>query len=506
MNLTFLASFLRENGVRVRLLDFETTRYSESTLLDYLRQAEPDVVGVSCMTPSIVNGAQVCAVVKQFSDRIATVTGGPHVNGVGASVLEEFPSFDFAIFGEGEQTLLDLCRHVVDGGNPNDIPGLMHRSGGGVTQNSPRPNIEPLDSLPFPARDLIDWTRQTGHAVRGITNETHSTELFTSRGCPYPCKFCSIQATFGKSARFFSPEYIEQEIREFMRDYQFEHVVVADDTFSLNIPRAKELCEVFQRSGLPTWNCDTRVGTVRPDLLKLMKESGCNKIAYGVETGSERIAALISKKISFERLERAVRWTREAGIENIEGNFIIGVHPDETMDDIEKTRNAITSLPWDFVSVSIIVPYPGTEIHEMMKAQGLIHSDCSWDDLVMFGRRPKWNTNHFSADDLVAIQKKLTREFFLRPSYILNRLRRIHSWKELKYWISSGVAYMRWYLRGEVTSSPSTGSTDQFSMVDSNGIGPMYDSDDFVNPGTVSSNGHLDSTKDHAVSVTIGRQ
>lgn len=450
MNLAYLASYVRRHGIDVNIVDYETAPYSEFDFIALLKKYKPDLVGVSCMTPSVLNGARLCAVAKRFSSQLATVVGGPHVNGIPIGTLEEFPSFDYGVYGEGEQTLLELCHYVVGGGNARDINGLLHREENQVVKNSARPQIENLDDIPFPARDLIDYKLQAGHAVRGVSNEISSTELFTSRGCPFPCKFCAIQTTFGKSVRFRSIENVEEEIKEFKKNYQFDHIVVGDDTFALNKSRVEELCGVFSRTGIKSWNCDTRVSTINPARLKMMKNSGCNKVAYGVETGSERISGLIGKKTSFEQIERAARWTKEAGIQHIEGNFILGVHPDETLEDIELTRKAIKSLPWTFVSVSIIVPYPGTQIYHMMKEQNLIHPDCSWEDFVMFGKPPKWNTNNFSSNHLLSMQKKITREFYLNPRYIMKQAFGVRSWKELTYWVKSGTSYMNWYFTGQV--------------------------------------------------------
>jgi len=180
-----------------------------------------------------------------------------------------------------------------------------------------------------------------------------------------------------------------------------------------------------------------------------MKRCGCEKVAFGVESGSQRLLDLIGKGITVEQVRNAVYWAKQAGIKHIEGNFIIGCDPSETAEDLEKTRELITSLPWTFVSVAVIVPYPGTPIREQMLSAGLIDRDIGWEDYVIFGKRPGWRTEHFSAGDLLQHQRSLTRTFYLRPSYVLSRLASIRSSEELVYWTTAGISYVKWYLAGK---------------------------------------------------------
>jgi len=450
MNLAYLAGYLRVHQMNVRILDYETTPFSGKSFVKTLKEFAPQLIGLSCMTPTIINGAKICDLAKLYSKDIITVVGGPHANGLPVETLKEFPSFDCLIFGEGEATLLELCQQAQKGINFTEIDGIVYRNNDRIVKNQARPLIEDLDNIPFPARDLIEYNSQVGHSARGFSNQVRSTEIFASRGCPYPCSFCAIQSTFGKTVRFRNASCVEEEINYLIDHYNFNHIVVGDDTFSLKKDRTYDLCDVFARTGIESWNCDTRVNTVSPELLKAMKDSGCRKVAFGVESGSQRIIDLIGKKITIDQVHNAVHWANETGIEHIEGNFIIGSHPSENMDDLNKTRELIHSLPWTFVSVSIVVPYPGTGVYSMMKEGGMLHDDISWEDYVMFGKLPKWHTEHFSPKDLVRLQKKITREFYLNTSYIFKRLTSIRSWTEAQYWFTSGTAYLKWQLTGRV--------------------------------------------------------
>jgi len=448
MNLAYLAAWLRREGIEVALADFEITPFDDAGFTGLLRALRPAVVGFSAATPTIRGAAQLAALAKQALPSCVTVIGGAHANGLPAETLAEFAAFDYLAYGEGEQTLLELCRVIERGGSFAGIAGLVCRHKGQVQVNPPRELLAELDVLPLPARDLFDTAEQAGHTSRGFSNRLRSAELFTSRGCPFACSFCAIQATFGRKMRFHSIARVGQEIDQLAHDFGCNHLVIADDTFTLLPERATEICGHLKASGISSWNCDTRASTVTPQLLRTMAQSGCLKVAFGVESGSQRIMDRIGKQLTVEQVISAVRWAREAGIPHIEGNFIIGADPAETATDLEQTRKLILTLPWTFVSVAVIVPYPGTPVYEQMRAAGQIETEATWDDFVMFGRTPRWRTDHFSGADLVAWQKQLTRAFYLRPGYIAARLGAIRSRAEARYWFGAGFAYLRWYFSG----------------------------------------------------------
>lgn len=449
MNLAYLAAVLRTAGFDAVIVDYETTPYSERHLQQVLLQARPAVAAITCTTPTVTSAAQLAAAIKSSAPEVTTVVGGAHASALPTQTMQEFPVFDYLVAGEGELTLRELCIRLRDGGKDAAVKGLVFREDGAVSSAEARPLITDLDSIPFPARDLIDYSTQAGHSSRGFSNKLLSTELFTSRGCPFGCSFCAIQATFGRSVRFRDPLFIEEEVRRMVRAQHFNHVVIADDTFTLQPDRAAAISEILGRSGITSWNCDTRVNTVSLELLKTMKGCGCGKVAFGVESGSQRLLDLIGKGITVDQVRRAVHWARQAGIRHIEGNFIIGCDPSETAADLEKTRELITSLPWTFVSVAVIVPYPGTPVRERMLSAGLIDRQVGWEEYVIFGKRPGWRTENFSADDLLQHQRSLTRSFYLRPSYVLSRLASIRSRGELEYWATAGVSYLKWYLTGK---------------------------------------------------------
>ncbi|MBI5701713.1 B12-binding domain-containing radical SAM protein [Candidatus Saganbacteria bacterium] len=450
INLAYIAAYLLQKGFNVKIIDYEIQAFSSEAFLNILSEFKPGVIGVSCMTPTIKNGAAICELAKQHDINIKTVVGGVHANGLPVRTLDEFDSFDYLVYGEGEITFHELCLCFQDKKSVAEVTGIVYRDDRGViVKNSPRALIKDLDILPFPARDLIDFGQQVGHSSRGFTNKIRSAEIFTSRGCPVGCTFCAIQATFGRMVRFRSPVYIEREIKECVEKYGCNHIVIADDTFTLIKEHALKICDILKRSGIKSWNCDTRVNTVSEELLTAMKDSGCQKVAFGVESGSQRIIDLIGKKITVEQVKNAVSLAKKVGIKHIEGNFIIGSDPSETLEDVAQTKKLINSLSWTFVSVTVIVPYPGTPLYDSMQAKGLLKVE-EWEDFVMFGKVPKWRTENFTATELVGLQKELTKSFYLNPKYIIRQLLGIRTIKDVQYWANAGFSYIKWYLTGKV--------------------------------------------------------
>jgi radical SAM superfamily enzyme YgiQ (UPF0313 family) len=452
MNLAYIAAYLRAKSPAMNpvIIDYEVDPYSPELVARAVRELRPVVLGVSCMTPTIEAGARICEIAKSVDPSVSTAVGGPHANALPHETMREFPSFDFLVHGEGEITFHELCEAAISNRSARDIAGLVYRDGPGTVMTSQRELVSDLDTLPFPARDLFPKAAQPGHSTRGFSNAIPSAEIFTSRGCPFGCAFCAIQATFGRKVRFRRPESIREELALVVREQGAGHIIIADDTFTLRKDRALELCEVLGQSGIRSWSCDTRVTGIDAEVLRAMAKSRCRKVAFGVESGSPRVLGLIGKKITPEQVKEAVRLAKEAGIEHIEGNFIIGSDPTETREEVMMTRALILGLPWTFVSVSIIVPYPGTPVHEKMKALGLIEPGARWEDYVVFGSTPRWRTLNFSPRELIGLQRELTRGFYLRPGYIAGRLLSVRSWDDLRYWLSAGTAYLKWYVSGRI--------------------------------------------------------
>lgn len=452
VNLGCLASYLMKNGYEVEIWDYETEQFIIHEFINKIKISSPSIIGFSCFTPTIISGHKLAKIIKENFYDIKTVIGGPHSTALPKKTLEKFPYFDFVIIGEGEETLLKFCNSIKENNIQEGILGLAYRTPNGIKEELRRPLIKNLDDLPFPNRDLLNINSlKRGHVSRGISNKLKNTGIYTSRGCPIGCIFCAISITMGNCVRFRSVENVLLEVEECIKKYQIEHFTVEDDTFTINQERAMKIMEGFQKLGVKSWHCEgTRVNAVTLGLLKLMVKTGCQKIVFGVESGSPRILELIKKKITVEQVKNAFKWAKEAGFKYIEGDFIIGSHPSETIKDLEMTVDLIKEIKPDLISATILVPYPGTEVYNLMKEKGYIFLE-NWENFVMLDQLPSWRTEYFTPEDILTLQRKVLRSFYLRPAYIARTLKKLRSLDEVKYWTNAGWDFVKWILNKKLS-------------------------------------------------------
>jgi radical SAM superfamily enzyme YgiQ (UPF0313 family) len=240
--------------------------------------------------------------------------------------------------------------------------------------NGPRPLIQNLDALPFPARDLLPMDKYiplpNQYKRKPVAN------LMALRGCPYQCTFCSANAVFGCSLRMRSAQRVYDEIKQLVDTYGIREISFWDDTLTVNKKWLHELCDLIISNHLDiTWSCYARVNTVDLDLLKKMKKAGCWNIFYGIESGNQELLDRIKKGITLDQIRNAVKLTKKAGIE-VRGSFMIAL-PGETPEMAHKTIDFAIELDPDYAQFSITTPYPGTELFEQAKQYGELSGDFS---------------------------------------------------------------------------------------------------------------------------------
>jgi radical SAM superfamily enzyme YgiQ (UPF0313 family) len=184
-----------------------------------------------------------------------------------------------------------------------------------------------------------------------------------------------------------------------------------------------------------SWDCDTRVNVVTPDMLRMMADAGCRKVAFGVESGSPRILSKLEKGITVEQVRKAFAWAHEAKLITT-AFFIIGGHPDETREDLDMSVRLIREIDPDLMAVAIAVPFPGTELERIMRERNLIFSE-QWEKYTHIHSKPCWRTDNFSPEDLVKLQNQLFRRFFLRPHFIMKTMKKAMSRQGLRYYSRS---------------------------------------------------------------------
>lgn len=449
LNLGYLCAFLKERGHEADVLDLSLRR-DIPLLMNTLSAFNPDLVGISAYTPNVIGGFEVIKTVKAVNDKYITVMGGPHSTSMPEATLEACSELDFVVIGEGEATLLELCGAIDKKTGPDGVAGLCYRRGGAVVRTRPRDLIEKLDDLPFPDRDIIAPSYRRLKIFDPNLNLPLDKimEVITSRGCTDFCTFCTVHRAYvekGRSLRLRSPENVLREIEEFKSKNDVRHVSFLDDNFTINRERTRKIINGLKRMKL-TWNCDSRVNLVDEELIHEMVGAGCRKISIGVESGSERILKLMNKNITVEQARRVFKWCHDSGLETIQANFLIGGHPDETAEDIDKTRMLIKELRPHRLLASVIVPFPGTKVREQMLERNLIFSDDWRRYILMNDVPPPWRTTHFSSEELQRIQNDMIAGFYFNIRNIITSLKYIKSFAILRmYLLSAAEILIRYF-------------------------------------------------------------
>jgi radical SAM superfamily enzyme YgiQ (UPF0313 family) len=430
LGLAYLGAVLERERVDVSITD-GSRGLSLSQVIGELKAVEPDLVGISCTTPTFADAIQPARAVRLTFPTAIIVLGGAHMTAIPQeAMLEEV--FDLGVVGEGELTIVQLVKEIENKGDLDratleQINGLALRRDGQVILTPPRERIKDLDSLPHPARHLLpplSAYRPTPASYRQLPLAV----MMTSRGCPYGCTFCD-RGVFGNYVRAHSPERILDEVEELLGRYGAREIRFFDDTFTINRKRVEQVCQlIIERQLRFPWTCLTRVNTVDEDLLRLMKEAGCWQVLYGLESGDPRMLKILNKGSSVEQNAQAVRWAFEAGL-GVRGDFIIGT-PGETAESLENTLAFTKRVKLDYAHFNKFVPYPGTELYDRLVSEGYEFDTQNLPPIVDHAAI-LYVPDGLTREQLKQFLDRAHREFYLRPAHIMRRLLRTGSWHEL---------------------------------------------------------------------------
>jgi anaerobic magnesium-protoporphyrin IX monomethyl ester cyclase len=372
LSLSYLSGSLLAHGFEVEILDLLTSKASAAKIRRKLQQYQPQLVGITGVTMTFPAAARILRVCKQFDPSITTVMGGQHVSFAADDAFHRAPWIDIVVAGEGDATVVDLASALDEGADVGKVAGLyIHRNGKAI-KTAPRPLIDNLDELPVPARHLLPLSRY--HALGAACS------VISSRGCPYGCIFCTTPRMYGRKVRFRQPVLVVDEIEVMHREYGFNQINMVDDTFTLNRPHATELCRELIRRRLPiTWSVFSRVDTMTPEILNLMREAGCTCILFGVESGNQEVLQNIKKGITPEKVRNGVKLATEAGIGSF-ASFILGL-PGETPERARETLAFAIDLSerWGVqFGFHYLSPFPGTELFEQAREMGIRIMTQNW--------------------------------------------------------------------------------------------------------------------------------
>lgn len=434
LGLLYIAGYIRRHTPHeVSLIDAQAEKLDYSSLRGEVATRKPDLVGITAMTMTLIDVLETTRMVKRVDDQMITVLGGPHVHLFPDETIR-FDSVDYLVLGEGEQVFADLLEGIRTDGDLQTIKGIVYKKNGVPVHTGARPLIDDLDDLPFPPRQLLDC-RKYGSL---LFKEKVVTTLFTSRGCPFHCSFCD-RPHLGKRFRARSAKNVVDEIAH-CTTLGIRNFLIYDDTFTVQKDRVMRICDEILARGLNiSWDIRSRVDTVDEAMLIALKKAGCQGIHYGIEAGTNEILKRLNKGIRIEQVEETFNLTRKHGIP-ILAYFMIG-NPGEGKTEIDATFAAIKRLKPDYLHLTILTPFPGTQIYRDGLADGTIVGD-PWR---AFARNPTpdfvpphWG-EFFPKESLNQLLVKGYRSFYLRPSYLLRSFLKLRSPSELKRKASAGA-------------------------------------------------------------------
>jgi anaerobic magnesium-protoporphyrin IX monomethyl ester cyclase len=430
LGLAYIAAVLEREGYHVEIIDLNVQKVNDNDLQKKITKAE--IIGITGMITEYEAMLGLVDTVKKANAEATVILGGPLATTLPHELLQSSQA-DFAVLGEGERTIVDLISAIRQGGNFGDIKGIAYRTDGQVTITEPVEPIVDPDTVPFPARHLLDMNRYLrnhfesfGIKIKGF-GRIKSTNLLTSRGCPYNCTFC-FKDMWGHKWRGRSATNIINEMESLYEKYGINGFFFNDDTFVIDRKRVFEFCRrLGERELNVVWYCNGRVNLMTKELLEAMYSTGCRGIAYGIESGNQHMLDSMKKNETLAQVREVVKWTKEAGIHTT-GYFMFGMLG-ETRATIRETIAFARELELDFHSFSLTTPIPGTELYDAAISAGLITRDKTI--LREWSLHANANlTQDCSDSDLAAFANDAFKEFYLKKRfgryYFLNPL----LWKE----------------------------------------------------------------------------
>lgn len=440
LGILYIAAVLERAGHEVRVVDANARNMGIAEVVEQVKAFDPHVVGLTGTTLSFESNARIADAIKAWNPNLPIVMGGVHAQGAPETCLE-VASIDYVIPGEGEYVMLEFVECLERGDDLTGVKGVVMRREGKVIDTGPGRLVENLDDLPFPARHLLHDMSVYHQKSIAYRVKPHTT-MFTQRGCPFQCVFCSsskqFRDVFNKRVRAHSVAYIREEIRHLQSNYGIKEIYFADDTFNLKQTRVTQICDMILEEfpGLK-WSCNFEAKYFDDDVLKHMRKAGCWLVQMGVETGNAEIMKTIQKGIDLDEVRRAAAAAERTGMV-VKASFILG-NPGETRETIEETIRFAESLPVHYITFTMMAPLPGTYFWQNADEYGTFDRS-SYDKFSM--SNAAFVPFGLDADYLREKQIEGHKRVYLRLSMIKRHLKLIRSPADLIRYARGAMAVL----------------------------------------------------------------
>ncbi len=358
-----------------------------------------DMVGISSSSALYGKALEILRAIKALKPEMPVIIGGPHATALPEDAVSD--GFDVAVIGEAEVSAPALANALEKGGDLSRVPGIAYSHGVNVRTNPPTSFIADLDSLPHPDRSRLNYDSYFSHGMG-------QAGVVAMRGCPYRCSYCKPmqEKLFGNKIRRRSPGDVATEVDAIARNI-CDRVLFRDDAFTTHSPDwFRELGRNISEMKTPLWGwvCQGRVDQITPELLDAMQEAGLKMIAFGVESGSQKILNYYKKGITVEQTERAFELCRERNI-GTHAFVMIGA-PEETIEDVEATMSLLERIRPNSVSPSVTTPAPGTELYELARLEKT-YNIGDWSEADYFANFHPLKLHHLTEAQIVEAREKM---------------------------------------------------------------------------------------------------
>ncbi len=429
------ATGVLEQEYETRLVDAPAWGWDRKQVIEDVKKFEPDLIVMDSSFPSLNNDISVAEEIKSNCPDVRIVLVGPPASQFPDRILQS-NGIDIVAHWEYESTVREIAGVLDEKRELEEIKGISYKDGGRIVHNSSREFTTPedLDKIPFVSKI---YKRHLNVRDYFLGNSLYpEVQIFTGRGCPFQCTFCSWpQTLMGREYRVRSTSNILDEMEWVQRNLpQVKEVFFEDDTFTLDKRRVNSLTKQYMERGLSiAWACNARVG-LDYDTMRRMKGANCRLLIVGYESGSNAILKGIKKGITIEETRQFAQNATKAGL-LINGDFIIGL-PGETKETIEQTRRLINEIKPDILQVSVASPFPGTEFYEWARSNGYLITDDPNEYLDEQGHQKAIiSYPELSAEEIVKAVDEMLKGYYFSPEFVpivLRQIFRRHGWHELK--------------------------------------------------------------------------
>jgi anaerobic magnesium-protoporphyrin IX monomethyl ester cyclase len=401
IGIAYLGAVARDHGYEVLLIDGGFT--SLRNIARQVKEFAPEFVGITCWTINREMVWKLCMILQKIAPDAFLAVGGPHASFYPEHIFAKTHA-SAVVIGEGEDTLCELLDAVKNRGDLAQVRGIAYRKRDGtVARTEPRPQVEQLDSIPFPY--YAGFQNFSFNKYAGLTGLPRPTAaVITSRGCVFNCTYCGSVNFWGKKWRYRSAENVLDELQLLVKNMGARSIYLFDDNFPVSKKRAMDICQgIIDRKLDIQWACCSHVKMMNAQLLDAMKKSGCVSIDFGVESGSDLILRNINKNQTRADIERTFALVHKADIRP-RAYLMVG-NQGETPDTIDATIEMTGIIkPYSSIGAAILWLLPGTRVFEDARKNGFID-----DDYWLKSDDVPYNLQEYTYHELFKLRQRLIR-------------------------------------------------------------------------------------------------